>query len=42
LEACELLEKERTWRRVDRIARALLTQRAIDGDDLRRLCLATT
>lgn len=42
LQACELLDNERTWRRVECVARALLTTHAIDGDDVRRLCLATT
>jgi predicted DNA-binding protein (UPF0251 family) len=38
LQTCELLNNERTWRRVERVATALLTGRAIDGDDVRRLC----
>jgi RNA polymerase sigma factor (sigma-70 family) len=41
LQACELLNNERTWRRVERVATALLTRHAIDGDDVRRLCHAT-
>ncbi len=41
LQTCELLNNERTWRRVQRVAKALLTRRAIDGDDVRRLCHAT-